>query len=68
VDWWALGVFIYEMMYADHVFFVDGVDQVDVVQAIIHEQLFDKEPVVPMISRGTNACMACTLRSSKHAK
>ena len=37
VDWWALGVFIFEMMCADHVFFVD---EVDVVQSIIHEQLF----------------------------
>jgi hypothetical protein len=40
VDWWAFGVFIFEMMCAEYVFFVDGVDQVDVVQAIIHEQLF----------------------------
>jgi hypothetical protein len=35
-----LDVLIYELMCSDHVFFVDGVDQADVVQAIIHEQLF----------------------------
>jgi hypothetical protein len=33
-----LGVFIFEMMCADHVFLVDSVDQGDVVQSIIHRK------------------------------